>query len=217
MAIDKEDIANHLKERYGYLLEEELLQEILEVGRYREVPVGEVLIELGQEIGFMPLVIQGTMRVMREDKEGNELFLYYLESGDTCAMSLNCCLGNKKSEIRAVADEPSILWLLPVSYMDPWLQRFQTWRNFVFESFNIRLNELLETIDSIAFMRMDERLLKFLLDKVKVTGNTMLSTTHQEIADNLNTSRVVISRLLKQLEKRGSIALHRNRIEVIDF
>ncbi len=132
-------------------------------------------------------------------------------------MTMTCCLGNSKSEIRAVAEQDATLILIPVSKMDEWVTRYKSWRNFVFESYNSRLKEMLEAIDSLAFMKLNERLHKYLSDKVKVTGDTMISSTHQEIAYELHSSRVVISRLLKQLEREKKIVLHRNRIEVLDY
>jgi CRP/FNR family transcriptional regulator len=101
--------------------------------------------------------------------------------------------------------------------MDKWLQKYRSWRNFIFDSYQIRLNELMETLDSVAFLRMDERLLKYLNDKVKITGSTTLNSTHQDIASDMNTSRVVISRLMKQLEKQGKVKIGRNKLEVLNF
>jgi len=143
--------------------------------------------------------------------------LYINERGNTCAFSLTCCIGNKKSEIKAQVVEDVAIILIPVEKLDEWLCKYQTWKNFIFESYNVRLDEMLETIDSLAFMKMDERLYKFLTDKVKLIGSTNITNTHQEIAYNLNTSRVVVSRLLKKLENEGKIKLHRHRIEVLEF
>jgi CRP/FNR family transcriptional regulator len=140
-----------------------------------------------------------------------------LERGDTCAMTLTCCLGNSKSKIRAIAETDGSLLMIPITKMEEWLTKYKTWRNFVFESYNIRLNEMLEAIDSLAFMNLEERLYKYLTDKVKVLGTTSLNTTHLEISTELHTSRVVISRLLKALEQQGKIKINRNKIEVLQF
>ena len=171
--------------------------------------------EIGSSIKNMPLLFNGSIKVVREDSDGNELLLYFLETGDTCAFSLTCCIGNKKSEIKAIIVEDAEMVLIPVQKMEEWICKYQTWKNFVFESYNLRLEEMLETIDTLAFMKMDQRLYKFLTDKVKLIGSTNIENTHQEIAHNLNTSRVVISRLLKQLENEKKIKLHRSRIEVL--
>lgn len=202
---------------YGHLFERELLEEINQVGTFKEIPEGFKLIEIGDYIRSMPLLISGAIKVIREDSEGDELLLYFLERGDTCAMTLSCCIGQTKSEIRAVAELDTKLVMIPIQKMEEWTGKYRSWRNFVFESYHNRLMEMLEAIDSIAFMKMDERLLKYLGDKVKVTKDKMVHTTHQEIAYELHTSRVVISRLLKNLENLGKIKLHRNNIEVVNL
>ena len=204
-----------LQQSYGVLFEKALIEEINQVGTFREVPEGFLLIDFGQYIRSMPLLVSGAIKVFREDPQGNELLLYFLEEGDTCAMTLNCCLGQTQSEIRAVAEMDTKLIMIPIQKMEEWTGKYRSWRNFVFESYHNRLMEMLESIDSIAFLRMDERLLKYLKEKVAVNHSAILHTTHKEIAYDLHTSRVVISRLLKTLENNGEIKLHRNNIEVL--
>lgn len=206
----------NLQTSYGHIFEKELLEEINQVGTFKEIPEGFKLIEIGEYIKSMPLLISGAIKVLREDADGDELLLYFLERGDTCAMTLSCCIGQTKSEIRAVAELDTKLIMIPIQKMEEWTGKYRTWRNFVFESYHHRLLEMLEAIDSIAFLKLDERLLKYLNDKVKITNDQMVNTTHQEIAYELHTSRVVISRLLKNLEKLGRIKLHRNKIEILD-
>lgn len=214
---NKLEIRSILQENYGQVLEDALLDKIAEVGSHRIAQPNDILIDMGEYIKTMPLLLRGAIKIIREDKEGHELFLYYLERGDTCAFSLTCCMGNKKSEIKAVVEEEAEMILIPMQYMDQWIKEFSSWRDFVFQSYNLRLEEMLSAIDSIAFLKLDERLMKYLIDKVKVTGDTQLSNTHQQIADELNTSRVVVSRLLKQLERQGKIIISRNKIEVLNF
>ena len=165
----------------------------------------------------MPLLIHGAIKILREDENGDEFLLYFLERGDTCAMTLTCCMGQHKSKIRAVAETDGEMLMIPVEKMEEWLTKYKTWRNFVFESYNVRLNEMLEAIDTLAFKNLDERIFKYLSDKVKVLGTTDIANTHQEIASEIHTSRVVVSRLLKGLELQGKIKLHRNKIEVLVF
>ncbi|NIJ44622.1 CRP/FNR family transcriptional regulator [Wenyingzhuangia heitensis] len=204
-----------LELHYGYLFEKELLQEISNVGTIKEVKAGTTLMNIGQYIKSMPLLIDGAIKILREDDEGDELLLYFLEKGDTCAMTMSCCTGNKKSEIKAVTELDTKLLMVPVEKMDEWIGKYKSWRNFVLNSYHNRLMEMLEAIDNIAFKKMDERLLKYLKDKVAVTGSTTIKSTHQEIAYELHTSRVVISRLLKKLEQQGIIELHRNSLNVL--
>ena len=170
---------------------------------------------IGQYIKTMPLLLEGVIKVLREDDDGDELLLYFLEKGDTCAMTMTCCVGNHKSEIRAVTELDTKLIMIPVGKMEEWTGKYKSWRQFVFDSYHKRLMELLETIDNIAFKKMDERLLKYLKDKVAVTGNSIIKGTHQEIAYELHTSRVVVSRLLKKLENKKIISLNRNSLEVL--
>jgi CRP/FNR family transcriptional regulator len=206
-----------LKASYGHLFEDELINEILQVGTYKEVPEGFKLMEIGGYVKGMPLLVSGVIKVLREDKNGDELLLYYLEKGDTCSMTMTCCMGQTKSEIRAIAETDTKLIMVPVQKMEEWTAKYKSWRNFVFESYHNRLNELLQTLDSIAFDNMDERLLNYLKEKARVNDEQIIHNTHQEIAYELHTSRVVISRLLKKLENLGKIELHRNNIQIIDL
>lgn len=206
-----------LRESYGTQFEEGLLTEIAQVGTYKEVPAGHKLMEIGEYIKGMPLLISGVIKILREDSEGDELLLYYLEQGDTCSMTMSCCMGQTRSEIRAIAETDARLIMIPIRKMEEWTAKYRSWRNFVFESYNNRLNEMLQTIDSIAFMNMDERLVKYLKDKSRVNDENIIRNTHQEIAYDLHSSRVVISRLLKKLEQLGKIELHRNYIKILDL
>ena len=206
-----------LKESYGNQFEEALLSEIAQVGTFKEVQAGHKLMEIGEYIKGMPLLISGAIKVMREDSDGDELLLYYLEQGDTCSMTMSCCMGQARSEIRAVAETDARLIMIPIRKMEEWTAKYRSWRNFVFESYNNRLNEMLQTIDSIAFLNMDERLVQYLREKARVNQDDTIHNTHQEIAYDLHSSRVVISRLLKKLEQLGKIELHRNYIKILDL
>ncbi len=134
---------------------------------------------------------------MREDYDSGELLLYYLERGDTCAMSMTCCLGEKQSEIRAIGEVPGVILMIPVQKMSEWIGKYKSWMAFVFESYNNRFNELLNAIDTIAFMDMNDRLLNYFLEKSKIEKSKIVLKTHQDIAKELNTSRVVVSKLAK--------------------
>lgn len=200
---------------YGGIFEEELLAEIVQVSKAVEFKGGDVLIDYNQYIKMMPLLLSGAVKVMREDYDSGELLLYYLERGDTCAMSMTCCLGEKQSEIRAIGEVPGVVLMIPVQKMSEWIGKYKSWMAFVFESYNSRFNELLNAVDTIAFMDMNDRLLNYLFEKSKIENSTIVYKTHQDIAKELNTSRVVISRLLKALETKGRIKLNRNSIEIL--
>lgn len=196
-------------------MESPLIAEMMQLGRSKTVRADQVVIGPGSQSPEMPFVIKGLLKVMREDDSGREILLYYLEGGETCAMSITCCLEDKPNQLKVTAEEDSILWMVPVAYLDGWIQKYRSFRKFVFQSYQARFDELLETIDSITFLKMEERLHKFLLDKKQATGSFTINMTHQQIARELNSSRVVVSRLLKQLEQQGIIEQHRNRIEIL--
>ncbi|WP_271424676.1 Crp/Fnr family transcriptional regulator [Aequorivita sinensis] len=206
-----------LKQSYGHLFEDDLLNEIMEVGVIKEVPEGSKMMDIGDYVKSMPLLISGAIKILRENIEGDELLLYYLEKGETCSMTMTCCLGQKQSEIRAIAETDAKLIMVPVQKMEEWTSKYKSWRNFVFESYHNRINELLATLDSIAFQQMDERLAQYLREKSRVNESDIIKNTHQEIAYDLNTSRVVISRLLKKMEQMGKIELGRNYLKILNL
>lgn len=202
---------------YQPIFEEDLLLEITELAVEKSFEDGETIMDIGSTIRSIPLLVNGVVKIFREDENGDELLLYFLEKGESCAMTLNCCIRNAKSEIRAVAETDTKILFVPIVKMEEWSGKYSSWRNFVFDSYHKRFTELLETIDKIAFLNMDERLIVFLREKSEVNNSFEIEQTHQEIANELNTSRVVISRLLKKLEQTKRIKLHRNKIKIIDL
>ena len=212
-----EPMIEKLNNKYGSFFEAALISEIKAVGILKNVVEGTQLMHIGQYIKSMPLMLSGTLKIMREDQEGDSLLLYYLEQGETCAMTLSCCLGDQKSEIIAIAESDAELIMIPIEKMEAWTAQYKSWRNFVFTSYNHRIKDLLETVDSIAFLKMDERLIKYLEEKSRISEDGIIYKTHQEIAYELYTSRVVISRLLKTLERKGKIQIERNRVKILEF
>ncbi|WP_233885819.1 Crp/Fnr family transcriptional regulator [Tenacibaculum piscium] len=206
-----------LQQHYGYIFEEKLINEIANVGVYKEFKENTVIIDADSYMFSIPLILSGAIKVLREDKDGDELVLYYIEKGDTCAMTLSCCMGETKSKIKAVAETDVTVLMIPKNKMSEWLSKYKSWQEYILQSYHSRLNEFIEAVDSIAFLNMNERLLKYLKDKAMVVGNDVLNVTHLEIANDLHTSRVVISRLLKALEKQSKIELHRNQIKILEL
>ncbi len=204
----------YLKDLYGYLFEDELIEEIHTAGKFQRVKQGNFLMDIGDEIKYMPLIFRGAIKIMSEDERGDDLLLYFIEKGDTCAMTLSCCVKQGRSNIRAVAESDVELLMIPVDKMEDWMGKYRSWRAFILDSYHNRMQELLETVDTLAFMNMDERLLKYLRDKAMVNHDDVIHTTHQEIASDLHTSRVVVSRLLKKMEREGKIDLQRSQIKV---
>lgn len=197
------------------LFEPELISEINAVGKVSTHERGQIMIDLGEEIKYIPILLDGAIKIVREDENGDELLLYFVEFGNTCAMTLNCCIGNVSSEIRAICESDTRLIMIPVQYMDQWLSKYKSWRTFIFNNYQNRMVELLKAIDSITFKKLDQRLEQYLHEKANVSRKKELQITHLEIATDLNSSRVVISRLLKQMENEGTLQLGRNTIKLL--
>ena len=204
-----------LKQLFGAIFEDELIHEIAKVGTLREVPEDYMLIDIGEQIKGIPLMISGAIKIYRENANGDELLLYYLEEGDSCTLTYTLEMNASKSKIRAISELPSKLIMIPLKQMKVWEQQYPSWRNFLFRSYQIRMDELIETLDSLAFDGLEKRLMNYLTEKKRVNGKNELQITHQNIALELHSSRVVISRLLKKLELSGKIQLRRNEILMV--
>ena len=207
-------IEKKLKEEFSLIFEKELLNEIIEVGHLQSLKKGEILIDIDDEMTHIPLIVEGVIKIMREDDHGDEIALYYLEKGNTCAISFVNCINRNKSLFRGIVTRDAEGVFIPVEMVGIWLQKYESWRTFIIDSYHFRLIEMVESIDRLAFLNLEERLYKNLIDKVNITKDNTLIITHQEIADDVNTSRVVVSRLLKRLENEGHITIRRNRIIV---
>ncbi len=214
MLTTADQIKDLLREHFPQLAERALQEEIAEVGKLIEFKAGEVIMDYGAYVKLVPLIVQGSIKVLRQDEEGNEVFLYYLSPGDSCTMSFTCCMMNKKSVIRTIAEDDTLLIGIPIQYMDAWMSRYQSWKNFVMLAYDNRMYELVKTIDKIAFKKMDERLVDYLRQRTAATGSDIIYATHQDIAYDLNASREAVSRLLKVLEREGRVVLGRNEIRV---
>lgn len=205
-----------LKEKLPNITDPNLLQAMLKYGTVHVFQAGKTITEPGQFIKMVPVILEGAIKIMRMDEDGKELFLYYLEPGETCALSLTCCSASKPSEIKAVAEEKTTLLGIPIQKHEEWTDQFKQWKEFVAMTYQTRFMEMLVALDAVAFKRMDERLMRYIVTKMKQQKSNELHTTHQEIANELGTSREVISRLLKQLEKKKWIELGRNIIYIRD-
>lgn len=196
------------------LFEDNLVHEIEELGEFKTFPANEILMRKGQYIRSTMLVVAGLIKVYREDDEGNEFLMYYLKPGEACALSLVCAAKQEASPIMAKTVTETEVMMVPVAVMGEWMSKFKSWYQFVIETYRTRFDELLVTLDNIAFRGMDERLEFYLKRARDAQQTTMLNVSHQEIAQELNTSREVISRLLKKMEQKGRVDLHRNAIEL---
>jgi CRP/FNR family transcriptional regulator, anaerobic regulatory protein len=192
----------------------ELLLEIEANNTTKLVKAGEIIMRTGQYIKNTVLVTKGRIKVYREGEDGGEFFMYYLQPGQACAISMVCATKNEKSQIMAKVDEDAELVMVPLLLMDKWMMEHRCWYEFVIDTYRSRFEEVLELIDNIAFRAMDERLEFYLKRHQESCGCKDLKLSHQEIGNDLNTSREVISRLLKKMEQRGLLKLHRNHIEL---
>lgn len=206
-----------IRKQFPVFTEIELLEEISEFGIERTFQRGDTIIRKGEYMKYMPLVFSGSIKIMREDDHGNEVLLYYLEGGNTCAMSITCCMKEEKSSIWAIAEEETRLLLIPVLKVDGWMKKYSSWKNFVMNSYATRMDSLLHTLDAIAFYSLDDRLLKYLKDRSSALHKSEFSITHSEIAKELNSSREAVSRLLKKLENMGKVELGRNKIKLLNI
>lgn len=204
-----------LTEKFGLVFEKELLEEIEAKSKLVSIKAGEIIMDIGQTVRTMPLILSGSVKVSRIDENGRELLLYYVNPNESCAMTFTCCMQQLSSEIRAVAEEDVEMIAIPVDIMDKWMSKYPTWKSFVMRTVQNRFHELLKTIDQIAFQKLDERLVNYLNDKVKAAGSPLLNISHEQIANELATSREVISRLLKKLETDKKLLLYRNQIRLM--
>ena len=196
---------------------EELVNEIINVGMHRTIKPNELLIDIGDKMSHVPLILNGAVKIIREDKNGEEIALYFLEKGDTCAISFINCINRTKSMFRGITEKETEGIFVPVEKIDEWLIKYKSWRHFIIDSYHFRLIEMVDSIDSLAFMRMEERIWKYLSHKVKISNDFDLEITHQDIAQDLNSSRVVITRILKKLHDDGKIYSTRNRVKVLEL
>ena len=200
------------------IFEPALIKEMFQFGVIKHFKEGDIIMDYGKYIRMMPIVLKGTIKVYRMDDNGNEILLYYLSSNESCSIAYSCCVEAKKSEVKAVAEDDVELLAIPHIKLDEWLCKYPSWKNYIMHSFNERFLELFKSIESIAFRKLDERLISYLKEKQRISGSSLIKTSHNQIAEELATSRVVVSRLLKQLENEKKVILYRNEIKLLkDF
>lgn len=206
----------HLKLKFPEI-EWALLEQISEFSEVKEVQAGEVLVRTGQHLSSAMIVLRGAIKIYREGEEGSEFFLYYLQSGQACAMSMSCLRHQEQSQVMGVAVEDSEVLMVPMAKVNQWVREYKSWQEFVINTYRGRFEEILDVLDSVAFRGMDERLEFYLRKEAQKAKSTVLHISHQSIANDLNTSREVVSRLLKKMEQRDMLNLQRNHIELLDF
>lgn len=202
-------------DKFAALFEPALVAELEEKSMVMEVKSGDTMLNIGQTIRAVPLLVSGTIKVSRINEEGQELLLYYVKEGESCAMTFNCCMLSQTSVIKGAAEEDSVLVCVPVSLMEGWMIKYPSWKKYVMTTMLNRFTEMIKCIDEVAFKKLDERLINYLKEKSRVTGSSVLNLTHQQIGDELGTNRVVISRLLKKLENDKKLLIYNKQIKLL--
>ena len=208
--LSDEVVAELKKQFYDIRLFNDLMAcQVITVNRQQQ------LLRIGEYIKVVPLVLSGSIRVIRNDESGKEILLYHIAAGESCALSISACLTNSKSHALAITEEETTALLVPADKVQKWMQQYPVWNSFVMTLYDQRFREMLDAFDAIAFKQMDSRLLDWLKEKQQLQANKQIIITHQQLANELGTAREVVSRLLKQLERQGSIKNHRGMIEIL--
>lgn len=211
-----DDIARQIRQHFTVLAESgDIAQAIATESQALSLPEGKVLLDTGDTINYIPLVIDGIIKVVRSDHDGHEILMYYIHPGESCALTLSASLKREKSKIKAVVQQKATIVLLPTTVNWQLARRYPVWFDFVLDAYGKRFEELLELVEEVGFKHLDERLEKYLRHQFAFHSGTVIAISHQEIASALGTARVVVSRMLKQLEKKGQIRLMRGKIKNI--
>jgi CRP/FNR family transcriptional regulator len=212
-----EPLSQQLRKSFLSFDQTELIDWLTSQGVEKAFEAGTELMHVGSTVRYIPLVLSGSIKVSRQDAEGREIFLYYIRPGETCAMTLSACYKGESSRINAFTQEPSHLFLLPAHLVHEATRKFPAWQRFAFDSFGFRYEELLQTLESVVFQQLDQRLKRYLLEKGASMNTNRLQISQQQIADDLNASREIISRLIKQFETKGFLRHARGVIEIFSI
>jgi len=202
-------------DKFSAIFEPSLVAELEVKSMLMEVKSGDTMLNIGQTIRAVPLLVSGAVKVSRINDEGQELLLYYVKEGESCAMTFNCCMLSQTSVIKGTAEEDSVLLCVPVALMEEWMLKYPSWKKYVMTTILARFTEMIKCIDEVAFKKLDERLIGYLKEKARITGSSVLNLTHQQIGDELGTNRVVISRLLKKLENDKKLLIYNKQIKLL--
>ncbi len=196
-------------------LEASLLEELEKKAMISNFQPGEISMKVGQPVWGVPLVLNGVFKVTRVSDDGQELLLYYVRQGETCAMAFTCWMTTQVSSIKSCAEGDGTLLIIPGMIADEWMAKYPSWKRFVMNTILDSFTEVVRSIDDVAFKKTDDRLVNYLKEKSQISGSSLVNLTHQQIADELGTNRVVVSRLLKKLETDGRLLLYRNQIKLL--
>ena len=197
---------------FSELLNSDLKKEIAEAGYSKSFAAGSVIVNIHSYIKTIPVVISGSIKVIKTDEAGNDILLYYITAGQSCIVSVLASMNNETSKIKAVVEEDAEILLLPTQKTKEWIRTYPEWTDFIFNLYQKRFDELLEVLNAVAFQKIDARLLHLLKQKKQLYQSTEINVTHQQLADELGITREATSRVLKQMEHNGMLQLSRNRI-----
>lgn len=207
--------AKEFNNKFSGVFENALLAELESKSILMNVSTGESILRIGKPVMGVPLLMSGTLKVSRISDEGQELLLYYIQGGASCPMSLTCFMTSQLSSVNVSAEEDSSFLVVPANMVDTLFQKYSSWKKFVMNTILDGLTEVIKSIDDVAFKKMDDRLISYLKQKSKISGSSLINLSHQQIADEIGTNRVVISRLLKKLETDNKVLLYRNQIKLL--
>lgn len=193
----------------------ELVEKLYQYGITKNYQEGDIILDENASIRSIPIVMKGMLKVIRTEADGREILLYYIKAGESCIMSFLGGMHNEKSIVRAEIEEDAEILFLPVDKVSLFIKEHPEWLDYIFRLYHKRFEELLDIINAIAFKKVDERLLNLLNKKAELTASDTINTTHEQLANELGTARVVVSRLLKQLEEEGKLKLGRNKITLL--
>jgi CRP/FNR family transcriptional regulator len=207
---------HQLSKYFPAFTEKGLREELLNKCQFHHFEAKTVLMKQGQYVKVLPLVLNGTVKVIKEDND-REILMYYIRQGESCIMSISACINNEKSQIKAITESPTDILLIPYELVNSWLLKYPTWNTFVIASYKERFENMLDAFNAVAFQKMDTRLIHYLQEKASITGSSKLKITHEQISTDLATARVVVSRLLKDLENQGKIKQSRGLISILNL
>lgn len=199
----------------GNFFNSALKQEVISYGDIKSFPAGTIILNENKYIQAIPIVIEGSLRVMRMDENGREILLYYIQPGESCIMSFLGGIHHETSKVSAIVEDDAKILFIPVDKAGEWVKQFPEWTDFIFKLYHKRFEELLSVVNAVAFQKLDQRLLHLLQQKAKLSNSNEIKITHQQLADELGTSREVVSRIIKQMENESLVKISRNKITLV--
>lgn len=193
----------------------ELVEKLQQYSIFKAYRAGDTILNEKAHIRSIPIVTKGTLKVIRTEEDGREILLYYIKAGESCIMSFLGGLHNETSKVKAEVEEDAEILFLPVDKVSLFIKEYPQWLDYIFRLYHKRFEELLDIINEISFKKVDERLLNLLSKKSELIQSKTIAVTHEQLANELGTARVVVSRLLKQLEESKVVQLGRNKIVLL--